>query len=105
MKNGKKIGFFLVMIDFVHNFQVFWLQNRSKNDVYLKSQQIRNVLVGVFIFMIFFLEFLVFELWLILYRPLGLSAKNLEENFANLIQTLTSSDKGNIFFVANLCPF
>ena len=89
MKNEKKkLISFSVMTDFIHNFQVFLVQIRSKMMFYLGQKQIRNVIVGVFVFLSFyFVRFLVFELWSVLYLTVSWEPKN----FANLIQTLTSS--------------
>ena len=52
------------MIDFDQNFEAFWVQKKSKMMFISKN---RNVLIGVFAFMSFFWQFLVYELWSILY--------------------------------------
>ena len=54
MENKKIVTFFLVMIDFIYNFQVFL------TELFL-SQKMRNVLIRVFVFMSFFCAILSFS--------------------------------------------
>ena len=85
------IFFWVINNDFVHNFKCFQLTKKLIFFGYL-SQNMCNVLDQIYVFMrFFFVRFLVFEVWLILYSTVNWGlAKNLEEIFANLIQTLTS---------------
>ena len=68
--------------------------NLGQNDVYLKwSAMFWSAFL--YRYLSFFVQFLVFELWLNLYLTMRWDlAKNQEDNFANLIQTLTTSGKG-----------
>ena len=77
----------------VHNFQVFI--STKKGQKLCLFQKMRNILIGVFVLMIFFLcdSYILkygrycIQQWLTVNWGL---AKNLEEIFANLIQMLTS---------------
>ena len=52
------------MIDFVHNFQVFLTDPKCQQKM---SQKMRNVLKRIFEYRVFIVQFLVYELWSILY--------------------------------------